>query len=788
MLTIALDEAGSFDSGMKEGSFRGSRTTLIGGIAFDDKNAEDEVANERRRIEAYYKRVMKAVKDSSGADVQFPVDLHKDPKSDNRKKEGAVKSRVADTIAEFIREGTYEGQPLKWKNAVLPDRKGAYYICAVVRSSRGKSRLKQTDLGEFFRDGCASNVYFHMVSETVEHFIFHNPLCPKEEHFRLDIATRESNDISDKKSRELYREQGFENQAKSREEKKTSSSTSLGEALSKAGYTFSEPDHPEHYQLMNADIFRTILTEQMRSCDRKKIQIDSFYVAPIKYEYEKDGDKNKLAHEDQVFLYLADSICAYLTYQIGDDDTAEVLRRAEELAGERTLVFAYDEADERLKNALRALELDKYNDALKETYRILAAGTSEAKIYKEKWIPFIENKIIAMVKEDRRSRERTSPVFEAVLGLGNDYLSNRVNTGEAFYVFKVLEKACGDFDDRYGYDEINYYLNSIGLSAYCHKGEPKKAEEYFERCMKYAGAVKLEDHINTRNQYATALGDMFQYEKAVEMIEGTIGLTQGLVELSKKTLGSQRELFGLQDMGRSYSQAGQFAAFLGDSESAEMYFNKAIESFGENKESIKRTDSYRLHALIDAGEKEEYVRGMVRYTERFGLREQLAYIQEIADDGFLKIEYALYLYLKGLYNFVDPEELRLVWKDITAYIDSLKRSDRNGHPWEMIYKYLCLIALRVEDVQAEERYENLLKQFFMGLAENKESALLQIITQSNLACIYGVKKDDEREMKLYSKAYKLLAKNFPMAVEGEDGSDDQGKKKTIIKKLRYMYC
>ena len=781
MLTISLDEAGSFDSGMKAEKKNGSKTTLIGGIVFDDKNVEGEVARERQRIEAYYKRVVKAVCDG-GIQAQFPTDLHRGSNTDNSAKEGAVKNHVSRTLAQFIQKGTYKDQILERKGKPLPEREGVYYICAIVKSSRGKSELMKTELGDFFRDGCASNIYFHMVSEAVEHFIFHTPLCPDEEQFRLDIATRMSNDISDQASIDLYKGQGFENKAKGRKGASAAPAGSLGAALSQAGFLPSE-----HYQLMNADIFRSVLTEQMLSCERKKIQIDSFYVAPIKYKYVNDGNKNILEHEEQIFLFLADSVCTYLTHQIGSDDTREVLKRAEALSGERTLVFAYDEADEHLKKALRALEAKKYITALKETYQISKGKTKEAKIYTEKWIPFVEDKIIRMVKEDERSRERTSPVFEVALELRNLYLSNRTDIGELFYSFGILQKACEDFDDSYGYDEIRYYLNDIGLCAYCHKGEPKKAEEYFEKCLKYSGAVKIEDYINTRNQYATALGDLFQYEKAIEVINETLQLSEKLVDLSKRYVGSERELFGVQVLGQSCSQAGQFAAFLGDAESAVTYFDKAIGLFGENTQSIKRTDSYRLHALIDAGDKEAYRKGIVGYTGTFSdPAAQLKNMQKAVEEGLLKIEYALYLYLKGLYFFGDTEEIGFGWRDITAYIDSMNKADE--HPWELIYKYLCLIAHRMSDTDAEVKYKNALARLFNKWQENKEDHLLQIITLSNLAYIYEIQGDDENAMKYYRAAYGQLKKHFPMAVAGEKVSGEEDKKDVVVRKLRYMYC
>ncbi len=778
MLTIALDEAGVFDTGSEE-RYTDSKTTLIGGITFGDNGIENEIVNERKRIEAYYRQVIDEVNLSNLGDknAAFPEDLHVNGK--NNSTVAKVKEAVKGTLGEFIRAGTYKNSDLSFDGKKLPKREGVYYICAVVKSKNGKSELLQSELGTFFRDGYASNIYFHMMSEAVEHFIFHNPLCRNEQLFRLDIATRISADITDKDSIEVYESQGYKGNETNN---KNTNAGAFAKAMEAANIA-SANNRSQHYGLMNADVFRTIMTEQMLSSEHKKLQIDSFYVDSIRYKYDSKGGKKVLRHEDQIFMFLADSVCTYLTYHIGRDDIEDVLGRSGALAGDNILVFSYDEVDEYLKKAIRALESNEFCNALRQSYRIYITKSAESEFYRKKWIPYIEKRIVEYVKEDKRSGERSSVIFEAVQELRNAFLTNRLRIDESFYIFGILEKACETLGDDDIYDEIRYYLSDIGLRAYCHKGEPQKAEEYYKKCVKYASSAKLEEYIRSRNQYSVALLDLFAYEKAIGIIRGTIELTEGLVNLSRTHLQSQANQFGKYDLARTLSLAGQCASFMGDGESAQNYFKEALEIIDDREETRKRTESYWIHYVIDYKKEDDYEFCMKLYTGEKEPDKMLSAIVRNAENGLVSLRYALYLYLKGLYNFGKKEEIESVWNEIKNCVDSLDVRDRTGHPWQMINKYLCLMAIMAEDEDAFRKYKN---QIIDSVSGGRDS-LVSIIALSCKAFVCGEKGNTEEEIKLYSEAYDLLAENYPLAVSKGSLTDGMQKKNVVVNKLRYMY-
>ena len=70
MLLYSLDEFGDF-----EGIKQENKPVFIAGLIYDDKNNDNEIANERKRIEAYYKAVIDEVK-TEDEDFQYPSALH----------------------------------------------------------------------------------------------------------------------------------------------------------------------------------------------------------------------------------------------------------------------------------------------------------------------------------------------------------------------------------------------------------------------------------------------------------------------------------------------------------------------------------------------------------------------------------------------------------------------------------------------------------------------------------------------------------------------------------------
>ena len=104
------------------------------------------------------------------------------------------------------------------------------------------------------------------------------------------------------------------------------------------------------------------------------------------------------------------------------------------------------------------------------------------------------------------------------------------------------------------------------------------------------------------------------------------------------------------------------------------------------------------------------------------------------------MKYALYVYVKALYVFyLDeiPSKLLNKLKTIEKSLcDVSKKAEKqiNGHPWEIIYKYVALILLSKECFVEKDMYCERLKNMFCeseGLIKDIYSESLLQIKKNN---------------------------------------------------------
>ena len=757
MITISLDEAGVFEKNYNQtGNY--SKTTLIGGILFDDLNNDVEISNEMKRIQAYYISVInQANENKKGLEAKYPQDLHYKNMA-NADKVKYVKDTVRKTLPEFLKNGTFNSKQLLYDGSTLPERKGKYRICAIVKSAQGKSKLLKDSNGSFFNDKVGANTYYHMVSETVEHLIFHNPLINYDDgtvEFNLDIATRLSSYLDDDKAEEYEK---------------------LGMIDNKAPY-LREGTH--QYSIMNSDVFRTILTEQMLEEPEQEIQVSSFKVRSISYKEDDTGNI------DQVFLYLADSICSYLTFEIKANDIHTVNERARELTGTKNLIFAYDEVDLYFKRAWKFYEMGEYYDALNNAYSITMLKGKEATIYREYWVDYIGQMIISDIDKEIACGRTPYAFIECLDELRSSYMSNKLNPGAGEYIFKVLEKASKDIKANGQYQRILYQLNDIGVLVNCHKGNLKGAKPYFKKCEKYAGAVDLEEYTRTRNRYTNALLDSFEYAEAIGVIRITLELLGGLYRLSREKLGRRAVQFGKIEYAKTLSQAGQAAAYLRDKE-ALGFFDDALALMKDNPANRKITESYRLHYLIEANECDLYLEGMIEYTEGYNTLEgQLNAIKILSERGDINSSFAFYLFTKGLNTFYSTEEIKGIWNKTLEFEKDIDDNRKNSHPWELLYKYLGLLAIKVGD---EKYAEGCLKKIVSSTEKNKDSLVSSIglFSEAELADALG---KTVRAKNIYTHLLRLINEEYPkLNIELDEITKFKDKKDFIKNIFTYMYC
>lgn len=684
MITLALDEFGDF-----EGIENNNKPVGIAGILYDDSNDEGDTANERKRLKEFYKACIATANDDNGPDNEFlyPSALH----SNGSKERDArivkpVKRRVNACLSEFLRKGTYNGKELLNEKA---KRKGKYYVFGIIKSDRGMNSLLSSTTNFLAHDDMGSNLYFHMASEAVNRMLFHNPRIADIKKVSMNIASRRSDDMEKNslKAQEYYR-QGYKAQ-------NSLNSNHFGQV---------------YFGVANADMYRVILSQEMIRSGKAQTTIDDFFVSPIKYT---ENAKN------MEFLYLADSICTYLSNNIeGITDSEKLIKivnKANQISNKaQNIIFGYDEIDVAFQNAWELYENGDYFECLKICYdsRLKEGGYSE---YYINWFDYIRNLIVQDYDEYNFTR--------TVNRLHDTLRTNTLDQDRTIYILETLEKMApkvAEFLDDTESMSIMYTLYDIGVSAYCHIGDSKKAIGYYNKCKKFASRVGVEEYLSTLNKMSETLLDNFEWKKAKQIANDSVKYQEELLKMKNAlpvySVDDNKTSLGL---AKAYSQKAQVYAFVRDSRAIE-FFKKSMASFNAESADFRITQSYLLHYYLDNGMKEEYMEESRQY---FGgedsLRKQLAFIltESFKETPIINYKYALYVFIRGIYCFRIPDMSDSL-KDKLYDIDNILRKAEiaskgkkkasftklTGHPSEIIFKYLSMIAIVNGDTEKANEF------------------------------------------------------------------------------------
>lgn len=663
MITIALDEQGDF-----EGMFDDIKTgepIFIGGVVFDDCNIRKEQQREKERIHHYLKGICETV----GA--SYPEDLHVNHQRNNWAKVKKVKQKVTDTITEFMCRGTCQAIEGKFAEKLrqIPGRAGKYYVFVNMVCDDGNRQVNDRD-SALIREDYGSNLYVHMAENVVERLIFHNPVIKNVNHVKLDLATRrvvlKGDDVA---KADQYIRLGYE-------EDMDPSHASPGERI---------------FCLTDKDNYRTAIQREMMDTGKYYIQFDSVGVKSIYYGGETPNYRME-------FLYLADLICSNLGYKLpkaeADKLVWEVKQRADQYTGhDNNLIFVHDRVDAKFRKAWEKLEERDYYHTLSIAYDISHSDLAYADFYKKVWVKILE---------DQLKKENSLNDYNIALQRLHDYTrQNNIDQDKLIYIFSKLEDMKEQMEYRRSEDKaVLYKLYDAGVSAYCHVGRTDEAKLYFEQCKRYAKYADFETYLRTRTKLAVCLTDELQYEDACKLAKENKDYYEELMPLRQLILEDDSE--GTIVYGIICSQLGQVYAFLRN-EQAEAMFQKALKSMG-NPESANYliTVSYLLHYYLDRKMQKEYEElAAVYFAGKRGLREQFSYILSEGTkgrDARLSMKFALYVFVRAIAAFYMErlsdgmlrrllnieEEVRGRGSDAAGQL--------SGHPWELIYKYLALIA------------------------------------------------------------------------------------------------
>ncbi len=674
MLTIALNEYGDFHHlGQKENSLK--HIHFIAGIVYDDEGSEQDLRNEQIRLDRFFRAVAEASNsdypqgffgDTKVDDVERATEIGVNPQNKSQIKRNMKRYRDAIDAAlpEFLADGTYKG-----RNLVEMSRVGYYAITLMLKSEAGKTQYLQPYMSELLHDGVASNLYWHMADSLLSRLVLSNPFALHNNRVQLHLASQlvdvkeTENDRLTEYRRLGYKPYDFQN-----------------EQLKKEGIIT--------YQVGNEFTYRAALDRRMVEFNRP--DLDVVQLKSVSVQYDDDRPETTA---NFVFLYLAGHICGNFIYYGAERDTKDIFKF-------KTLVdfanrinpkypnymFVYDDIDTYFEQAMKAYHNKDYYGALCHLYDGKCCDSKFKSYYETNWFPFVEELIHSV--DNREAIERA---IESFVNYANQ---SRLDEGRLHYLYQQLEYILEDIKDMSCVDKaLVYAFYDGGMTAFNHLGKSDVSVACFEKCQALTHTVPLETYMETVRRRIVAKIDCYKYEEALELAKYVVDVEEQIQHI-RASLPMGKQAISL---GQSYSQLGQVYAYMERPE-AESYFLPAIDIFTVDTDDYYRTVSYLLHYYIDAKQQDSYERWAPNYFGgHLNMVDQLAFLLNMTrDEKIVQHEsYALYVYIKALYQFYRAginkelmEALIKLGRTVGTTLDAAPK----GHPWELIFTYLALLA------------------------------------------------------------------------------------------------
>lgn len=757
-INIFFDEAGNFENDVKGLKF-------IAGLIYDDCDKENGFFNEKARINQFYLQVISQAKENYLSSLKkdeknleelfvFPEALHvsKDRNvKDSKLVVSYVKEEVNKALPEFIKDGTFNGEKIKI-NGKSSVRKGKYHLFVYLKGENDIKFMKSAP--DFINEEFASNLYYHMVSRTIDRILINNPIYQNVPTVCFTAPTRSINPDLDSD----YKKLGY---------------SQNGRFVGGNGFF-----------LTNNDVYRTLIAQSMIYNRDKNIDIEYFKVFDIKYKLTTENGKSSVNEG----LYMADSICSYLSWFMKGNSGSKI-KKIDSIASKinpenDNLVFAYDSIDFLFDDVLKAYKNDDLYETLSKTYDIRQLNDDCAKFYDKKWLSLIESRI--RDKKDMVMLEKGLDNLDASIRMNN------LNQDKLDYIFGfisgMLEKGISGKQNGYLYEKCLFKLYSVGITAKCHIGDPSAALHYYNLCtgmMQYAGIDQI---VSMRNRICVALEDLFAWRQAEEIAKENMELVTEYSDLMNK-YSDTKVGFNI-NKGKAISQYARTLAEKRDKKAEEM-FREALRFFDPSSPDYKITQSYLLHFYLDNGmynkyedEATMYFAGNVSYQER------LKYVYNLDEKrtAVISKKFAFYVLFRGLYY----TQGKNVSDEIYSVIKEYKFSADNdvdgvntyteGHPWEIIYKYLELIAESKADKEMIQYFADQRKKCMRSSGETINA--LMLFGDAELASIRGL--DKERQI-ITGQLCNYLMKHFKNFEEYDFADNNDERYKQLSDIFTFMY-
>ncbi len=688
MITIAFDEYGKFEQGEK------SDFSIIAGFLYDDRDIKGEKDNELLRIQEFLKKVC------ASADAEYPVDMHYSSQT-QRGRSQRVSEVFSKSLLEFITDGAYNR-----KRIMDIDREGVYYPFVFVKTKEGKTEYIKDGVGETSNDTLLSNLYIHMANDVINRMIFNNPCIRDIESVYFDLPTRvyvaDTGRLGEKKLR-------YE---------------ALGHEIKKKENVDAARKNKDIVYIATKDMYRSSIEREIFHSHRQDMKVCGISVRSIEY---RGGAKKTL---ESGFEYLSDLYCDAIHYGLLEKDIAKFPTRAKSISGNNSMVFYYDDTDTIFAEALESVRDRDIFKSLDLVFEGTAKRSDCREHYKNIWFPMLLEELNEYVDHENYAK--------AVSDLKKYSMSNNLNQKKLVYFVKKLEELGGTIADEDS--EMVYDFCQVAATAYNHLGKSREAAKYVAKAKTVYSGIGLEKRLEINNKEIVELTDSLRFDEAVELAEKTQKAWDMVGDIRKVILGE--ESMG-NNAGKAYSQMGQAYAFASDPR-AEQAFAISLRDALNNSQDMLISLSYLLHYFAEQGMKSKYEKfSKIYFDNRSDLNEQFDYLVKEGSKGknaLLSLKFAMYVYIKGVYLFHMDKVLSdkalankiMKIEESMEAISSDSIREINGHPWEIIYKYLSLITLKCGDSFLSKEYLDKSERIIKDQIDDDSHLLKAIIAYGKL--------------------------------------------------------
>jgi len=657
MISIFLDESGDFEN--KEYKMK-----FIGGLIYTGEDLEEE----RIRLEEFFKKL--CIKLS----ISYPNDIHTTELSYGNK---GIQKAIREGLMDYIR------------------RNGKYHFTYMICGNNRKTYIKNTS--NIVEEETASNLYDNMVANLVQNLLFYNPYL-KDKKYSLNITTRVAVVNMDDKSRmDEYEKLGYQ--------------CRLLEDEKRAIY----------YLNNNASIKAAISSIIITNRINRDIEIIDLNVGKANY-YKSDRDRRM---PTTPLLYAADIACDIIKHtiaEVSDPDNKyislkrkldninkrdlyiyETVRELESISGNKAFAWVYDDID----GLWADLNLAEYRKdllaALDYLYEIKVNSSSFSKFYYDFWCREIMNNLHLIFSPDELSLY-ISKIETYCLQ------KDKSKYEKGLFIAEKIERILMPLNIR-NKDYYIFKLKDILLRGYNHRGDTINGHRCIEICREKRDYADTHEYVSFLNRSLQTYANEFNYDKCIETakdIECYLDILKETEEEISQCL--DKKLKGNIQRGKLLSSLGQFYSFKKDKEKALSYFTKALYEFEGSDNDIETTTSYILHLAVESKDYDLYCKYANKYWEYFDV-ENIYDLEDIFEKIIEKRNrFSLYLYLKSIDAFYVKSIKNKLWNRILEY-DYTSNGFEMVHPWELIYKYMAIISLKLN---------------FANIAENRISRIDEI--------------------------------------------------------------